>query len=115
MAETSGDYINVEEGMTRVMNNTQLYVKLLNKFKTGTNPDKLLAALEAGDYEKAQVEAHSIKGVAANLSLSALFQEALELETRIKARSAGVEAAEALKTCFAATLEAIDGVLARYG
>jgi HPt (histidine-containing phosphotransfer) domain-containing protein len=116
MAEgIAGVYVNVEEGMKRVMNNAKLYVKLLTKFKTDTNLDKLLAGLEAQDYEKAQVAAHTIKGVAGNLSLSELFAQALAVETQIKARSVDSGTVESLKACFAETLVNIDKVIAQYG
>jgi HPt (histidine-containing phosphotransfer) domain-containing protein len=116
MAEgIAGVYVNVEEGMKRVMNNAKLYVKLLVKFRAGTNLDKLLEGLEAQDYEQAQVEAHTIKGVAGNLSLSELFSQALAVETQIKARSVDSGTVERFKTCFAETLVSIDKVIAQYG
>jgi HPt (histidine-containing phosphotransfer) domain-containing protein len=115
MAEESGVYVNAEEGMKRVMNNVKLYVKLLNKFKTDTNLEKLFDALDTRDYEKAQGEAHTIKGVAANLSLPELFKGALEVETQIKAHAVDSGAPESLRACFAATLADIDKVIARYG
>ena len=62
--------IDIEDGVKRVMNNRKLYVKLLNKFKDGTNLNDLESGLAAGDMEKAQTAAHTIKGLAANLSLS---------------------------------------------
>jgi HPt (histidine-containing phosphotransfer) domain-containing protein len=108
-------YINTEEGLKRVLNNSGLYVKLLNKFKTDTNLEDTLAAVETGDYEKAQVMAHTIKGVAANLSLTELFKQSLELETQIKNRAVSPEIRQSVKTCFHETLAAIDKVIEHYG
>jgi HPt (histidine-containing phosphotransfer) domain-containing protein len=104
-------YINFDEGTKRVMNNVKLYVKLLTKFKTDTNLDELLALLEAGDYEKAQGAAHTLKGVSANLSLAELFKQTLELETQIKAKLVNPDQISKVKTTFAETIKKIDKVI----
>ena len=108
-------YLNYTEGVKRVMNNTKLYVKLLTKFKDGTNLDNLAAALAAGDMEKAQAEAHTIKGVAANLSLSELFNQSLELENQIKAGTVNPDQMETVTTVFNTTLLEVEKVIAENG
>jgi HPt (histidine-containing phosphotransfer) domain-containing protein len=108
-------YVNYDEGVKRVMNNAKLYVKLLTKFKTDTNLDELISALAAADYEKAQGVAHTIKGVAANLSLSELFKQTLELETQIKAKSVNPDQIETVKTAFSETIKEVDKVIAQNG
>jgi HPt (histidine-containing phosphotransfer) domain-containing protein len=97
------------------MNNTGLYVKLLNKFRIGTDPEELFGSLAAGDYEKARVTIHTIKGVAANLSLQELYKQALDLESQIKAGSVNPGAPEAFRACFDETLRCIDRVITQYG
>jgi HPt (histidine-containing phosphotransfer) domain-containing protein len=104
-------YVDAVEGQKRVMNNVKLYHRLLTKFKTENNLDELTVALNAGDYEKAQVAAHTIKGIAANLSLSELYKQSLDVETQIKGKSVVPGAMDTLSACFAATLDAIDKVL----
>jgi HPt (histidine-containing phosphotransfer) domain-containing protein len=108
-------YINFEEGLKRVMNNTKLYVRLLTKFRADTRLDELSAQLEAGDYEKAQAAAHTIKGVAANLSLTELFERIRDLESRIKEKAVQPEALDAVKTVFDETLKKVDEAIAQYG
>ncbi|MDR2068387.1 MAG: Hpt domain-containing protein [Spirochaetaceae bacterium] len=108
-------YVNMEEGLKRVVNNNKLYVKLLNKFKVDTNSAELLTTVQAGEYEKAQVMAHTIKGIAANLSLTELFKQSLELETQIKNRAVSPGIQESFKACFNETLTAIDKVIEQYG
>jgi len=105
-------YINEEEGKKRVMNNGKLYAKLLAKFKADTKLDNLVTFAQAQDWEKAQAEAHTVKGIAANLSLTELFNQSLDVETQIKAKSLNPESLENLKTCFAETLTVIDKVIA---
>ena len=107
-------YINEEEGKKRVMNNGKLYAKLLTKFKEGTNLNELIAFTEAQDWEKAQGAAHTIKGIAANLSLTELFNQALDVETQIKGQSCKAESLENIKTCFAETLIQLEKVIAQY-
>ena len=108
-------YLNYEDGIKRVMNNAKLYIKLLTKFRTDTNLDELSSALTEGDMEKAQAQAHTIKGVSANLSLSELFKQVLELENQIKARSVSPNQIELVKTAFASTILEIDKVIAQNG
>jgi HPt (histidine-containing phosphotransfer) domain-containing protein len=108
-------YINIEDGVKRVMNNTGLYVKLLAKFRDGTKLDNLEAALAEGDMEKAQSEAHTIKGVAANLSFMELFKHTLELETQIKANAVNPGQFETVKEVFSRTLTEVDKVIAQNG
>jgi len=107
-------YINEEEGRKRVMNNGKLYAKLLTKFKADTNIDDLAASAEAEDWEKAKVAAHTLKGIAANLSLTELFNQALDVETQIKGKSLKTESLEKLKTCFAETVVQVEKVINQY-
>jgi HPt (histidine-containing phosphotransfer) domain-containing protein len=96
------------------MNNSKLYAKLLGKFKADTNLNDLVTFANAQDWEKAQVSAHTIKGVAANLSFSELFKQSLDVETQIKGKSLNPASLESLKACFAETLVQIDEVIAKY-
>jgi HPt (histidine-containing phosphotransfer) domain-containing protein len=107
-------YINFDEGLKRVVNNTKLYVRLLTKFRTDTRLDELCAQLEAGDYEKAQMSAHTIKGIAANLSLIELFEKIRDLESQIKEKALQPGALDTVKTVFDETLKKVDEVIAQY-
>ena len=106
-------YIDEEDGKKRVMNNGKLYAKLLTKFKNDTNLDDLTAFAGAQDWEKAQAAAHTIKGVAANLSLTELFKQSLDVETQIKGKSLNPDSLESLKACFTETLIAVEKVIAQ--
>jgi HPt (histidine-containing phosphotransfer) domain-containing protein len=65
------------------------------------------------DWEKAQAAAHTIKGVAANLSLIELFNQSLDVETQVKGKSLKPESLETLKTCFTETVSAVEKVIAK--
>jgi HPt (histidine-containing phosphotransfer) domain-containing protein len=105
-------YIDVADGVKRVMNNMKLYVKLLTKFRDDTKLDDLEGALAAGEMEKAQGAAHTLKGIAGNLSFAELYKQSLELETQIKAKSPTPAQIQTVKTVFAATLQEVNKVIA---
>jgi two-component system sensor histidine kinase/response regulator len=115
MDEEKAVYIDPSDGLNRVMLNKKLYVKLLNKFKAETSLEDLGTALAAGNLEQAQGLAHTIKGVAANLSLLELHKQLLDLESRIKKGSVQPGVLEAVERCFTHTLQAIDKALEEYG
>jgi two-component system sensor histidine kinase/response regulator len=103
-------YVDPEEALQRGYKR-ELYVKWLRRFQANTTLDDLKKSLEAGDMEKAQEEAHRLKGVAGNLSLTALYHQALALEQSIKTRTVEAGAMEALKACFDRTMAGIEGVI----
>ena len=105
-------YIDEEDGKKRLMNNAKLYAKILAKFKADTTLDELLSSIADQEWEKAQAEIHSIKGVAANLSLPELFKQSLDVETQIKGKSLKEESVENLKLCFSQTLIQVEEVIA---
>jgi len=107
--------INIEDGTKRVMNNAKLYAKLLGKFKDDPNLKELEAAMGTGDMEKAKTSVHTLKGLAANLSLTELYKQSLEMETQIKAGSVNPEQMVILKNVFSQTLLEVDKVVAQYG
>jgi len=108
-------YIDFADGLKRVVNNTKLYVKLLAKFRNENKLDGLEAAIKAGDMEKARNAAHTLKGVAANLSLTELYKQSLALETQIKGGAADPAQLNTVKTVFTRTLQEIDKVIAENG
>jgi len=108
-------YINIEEGLKRVVNNAGLYVRLLVKFKDDKNLNELETALAAGDLEKAQTYAHTLKGLSANLSLIELQKQSLEVESQIKLGSVKPDQVTIIKNVYTQTLVEIEKVIAKYG
>ena len=105
-------YVDQEDGKKRVMNNAKLYAKLLGKFKDETNIEPVFTAIDAGNYEEAQGLAHTIKGITANLSIKDLNEKIIALESQIKAKSVDPQTVEAVKVSFAATIPAVEKVIA---
>jgi HPt (histidine-containing phosphotransfer) domain-containing protein len=108
-------YIDTEEGLKRIMGNTKLYVKLLQKFKADPSLGALLEAVRGADYEKARGLVHAIKGIAANLSLPELYKQSVEFEAQIKNGAVGPGVPEAFQRCFEETIGRIDKVIEKYG
>jgi HPt (histidine-containing phosphotransfer) domain-containing protein len=106
--------VNTEEGLKRIMNNTKLYVKLLVKFKEDVNFSGLEAALASGENSKAQVCAHTLKGTAANLSLTELHKQTLEIETQIKSGSINPQQINVVKDIYNQTIKEVDKVISSY-
>ena len=107
-------YINIEDGIKRVMNNTKLYVKLLGKFKEDPSINEIEKALEVGDLKAAQEHSHALKGLAGNLSLIILHENCTELEKQIKAGSVNPGQIAAVKNVYALTLLEVDKVISLY-
>jgi HPt (histidine-containing phosphotransfer) domain-containing protein len=108
-------YINLDEGLGRVMKNGKLYARLLKKFTTDTNLGEILTTVQAADYEKAQVQAHTLKGIAANLSLTELYKQTVELEAQIKGKSVNQEIQDSIKKCYDETVVLTEKVIEQYG
>jgi len=77
-------YINLEEGLGRIRNNKKLYAKMLNSFMSNTAFEDLRSALAKADLPNIQYHAHTLKGVAANLSFKLLYNSAAEFELSVK-------------------------------
>ena len=62
--------------------NSALYLKILRKFRDGQGDavERIRSAVEAGDTESAQREAHTLKGLAGNIGAQALYQVAQRVE-----------------------------------
>jgi len=108
-------FIDFEDGVKRVMNNKAFFIKMLVKFKDDPNIKNLEAALAANDYEKAQVAAHTLKGLSGNLSLTELFKQSREIEAQIKTKSVNPGQLDILKDIYTQTLVEIEKVITENG
>ena len=74
--------IDIEAGLSRLRGNKELYTNLLYKFRSEyvDHPQRIRSALQQGDNSNARELAHTIRGVAGNLSASALRDTAGALE-----------------------------------
>lgn len=106
------DYVDTEDALKRVCGNKIIYKKLLGSFKTTLQLEKLCGEVAADNLEEASRTAHSIKGVCANLSLKAAFEQILEVETHLKAGKVEPGDMDKLRAVMEKTLECTEYVAA---
>ena len=68
--------VDVDEALGRFMGSEGLMMKFLLRFPQDENFARLCQAMEAGDAGQAFEAAHTLKGVAGNLSITGLFRQA---------------------------------------
>ena len=82
--EINHEYVDVKDALKRIGGSMDLYKRLLTQFTGGDHIDPLEEALNTGAMEEASRLIHTLKGVAANLSLVKLSAIASELEHNVK-------------------------------
>ena len=80
------DGFDLVEGLDRMLGRPELYLKFLFKLPDGHDGDAAAVrqALQDGDRDTAHRLAHTVKGVAGNLSATDLYQAATDLDAAIK-------------------------------
>ena len=78
------EYVNVQDALKRIGGSMDLYKRLLNQFTGGDHINPLEEALSVGAMEDAARLVHTLKGVAANLSLIKVSAKASDLEQSFK-------------------------------
>jgi PAS domain S-box-containing protein len=85
--------LDVKDGLSRVMGNEKLYLKLLRQFaeQQGPAPGQIAEALALGDAVLAERLAHTLKGVAGNIGAKLVHVASSDLEKLIKERANATE------------------------
>ena len=65
--------VDVEDPLQRFMGNEGLFNRMIKKLPPAVKDLQVVQHLEAGDYEAALNNAHTLKGVTGNLSIKPLF------------------------------------------
>ena len=78
---------NVEEGLTRCMNNEEFYIMLVNKVLTDNKLDLLEQQIKEKNLDAAFETAHALKGMYANLSLDPITKPVTETTELLRSRS----------------------------
>ncbi len=66
--------VDVEDALQRFMGNEALFTRMVKKLPPVARDLKVIEYLDGGDYETALNNAHTLKGVMGNLSVTPLFQ-----------------------------------------
>lgn len=64
---------DTDDGLTRFMGNSALYERMLKKLPGVIEANPVMTFVKSGDLDSALTNAHTIKGVVGNLSLSPLY------------------------------------------
>ncbi len=66
--------VDKEDALKRFLNNQQLFEKMLKKLPKQIKTLPILEYIESGDYDQATKNAHTLKGVTGNLSVTPLYK-----------------------------------------
>lgn len=86
---------NMKEALERFMGNQAILEKMMAKFPESIKPLEVLQFIDEGNIEQATANAHTIKGITANLSLTPLYTAYTEIVKLLRANDA-VNAREVL-------------------
>ena len=101
--------LDYDGALARFMGNEGLLTRFLNKFLSDPNFLNLQSAIDQGDTETAFRAAHTLKGVAGNLSLTELYDKAMKISEVL--RGGDLEQAKALMPEVQAAYEKITNAL----
>ena len=71
--------VDVQDGLKRFMNNAALYEKMLKKFPAAAETLPVLTHFDSRNLEAALANAHTLKGMTGNLSLTPLYEAYTEI------------------------------------
>lgn len=111
MEEKLENYIDTQGAMLRVRGNAKLFKSLLNVFLHDPHFNQLLLQVGRGEYEAAAHTAHAIKGVAANLALTEVFELSRILEGMLRAGDDVSDFIDNYKSEFLKTCSCIESIL----
>ena len=77
---------NVDEGLSRCMNNEAFYLRLVETLKGEKGFEMLQTAINAGDLDAAFEAAHALKGVLGNLSITPLYEPVAEITELLRVK-----------------------------
>lgn len=101
---------DIDDGLNRFMQNSSLYEKMLRKFPESLSKVNLEKDFEDHNVENAISEAHTIKGVTGNLSITPLYVSYTEIVKLL--REGNMDAAKAEYEKIKPTQEKVLSILA---
>ena len=76
--------VDVDGTISRFMNNSEIYVRFLSRFPDEDRITPIHKAIAEKDYDNLLAAAHKLKGVSANLGMTALSSKAAEIVTKVR-------------------------------
>ena len=77
--------VNTKEAVERLNNNSAFYVRMLGKFTAELENHPVMPCLESGDNATAVANAHTLKGLTGNLSITPLYTAYTEIVALLRA------------------------------
>lgn len=77
--------VNVAEALERFMGNEAIYEKTLKKFPAAAESHTVVEYIKSGDSKTAVANAHTLKGVTGNLSMTPLYTAYVEIVNLLRA------------------------------
>ena len=78
---------NTEEGLKRCMGNEAFYLKMIPKALEADRYSRLEERIKEKELDKAFEEAHALKGILANLSLTPILKPVSEMTELLRSRT----------------------------
>ncbi|MDR1377481.1 MAG: Hpt domain-containing protein [Synergistaceae bacterium] len=111
-------YMDTEKALERIRGNKKLLKTLLTHFmNTQDQVAQLKREVKVNDKDGAAKSAHAIKGVAANLSMTALYDQSVSFEALLKSGGDTGDMAEGFgtfETAYKKTLECVEALLRNF-
>lgn len=76
--------IDIDSGVQRLLNKEELYIKMLCRFPDVVRDCSLAQFLKKGEIVTAQQNAHTLKGVAGNLSIIPLYEAYSKIDYKLR-------------------------------
>lgn len=108
---SSDEYVDAVDALSRIGENMSLYKRLLGRFIEENYYEELIRVLQSGNVEDSARQAHSLKGVSANLSLNKIRVISSDLEQLIKSGADYSECLAELKQAYDITVSKIAGIV----
>lgn len=104
--------INYQEAMTRFGGVEAIYQRFLKKFLNDSTYQELEEAWQKNEYQEIEKKAHTLKGVAGNLSLEKLYtiSDSLVQKIRNEQYEETAEIYEELQKCYQHTVAIISKI-----
>ena len=106
------EYVDTEKALGRIRGNSKLFKTLLTHFlATRSQFDQLKQEIAANDREAAAKSVHALKGIAANLSMTRLYEQCPPFEALLKTDDDVGGMFLAYETAYEKTLECVNVLL----
>jgi HPt (histidine-containing phosphotransfer) domain-containing protein len=99
------EYIDYDDALRRFRGNTGIFKHLLGSYLAENPYEEFCEAIAAGDFVLAERHAHTLKGVAANMSLTALCDVSTQANEELKQGEIAAQTEEKLAAVMLKTTE----------